>query len=442
MIRMLKKILSKYKNKFFLLGYKKLDVEKEIEMTIKKSKSEISFFSLSSNTIKIFDHCGEIVFFRECRKHEPLKVYLQKKIEDFYYVAEQGSEKVNFLQNIPIEIKYSHDEVNLFREYIERCSVDNAFFEKLRRLNFFLKECNFNIWNGNKIVPPKVLDSLGFLELPKEMAEIFAYFITFVKSAIENYNFHSFVKYGQYETFAASRSLATYQLAKFLGLERLITPAKFVKLVVDGNSFFGVLCSKAPGVRAFDSDYGITPSFHRELTNLKVLDALCLQPDHWVNNYNVTVDENGNAVSVCAFDNDNNWTFMPFHRPSFYSQCSGAPLVEKNGLINLSHLDKDVAERILNVNYEDLQNTMSRYLNYFQLKALLYRFKLLQSSIKKSIKVRPNFLIDAKCWSLDCAKQELDGIFGKTSIWQYLNKKQTEDENRMGKCGSVIKLIW
>lgn len=111
-------------------------------------------------------------------------------------------------------------------------------------------------------------------------------------------------------------------------------------------------------------------------------------------------------------------------------------------MINLSHLDKDVAERILNVNYEDLQNTMSRYLNYFQLKALLYRFKLLQSSIKKSIKVRPNFLIDAKCWSLDCAKQELDGIFGKTSIWQYLNKKQTEDENRMGKCGSVIKLIW
>ena len=114
----------------------------------------------------------------------------------------------------------------------------------------------------------------------------------------------------------------------------------------------------------------------------------------------------------------------------------------ENGLINLPHLDKDVAERILNVNYEDLQTTMSRYLNYFQLKALLCRFRLLQLAIKKSINASSNFLVDAKSWSLDCAKQELDGLFGKTSIWQYLNKKQTDEENRFGMCGSVIKFVW
>lgn len=438
MLNYIKKSFPRIKNKLFLLGYKQLDVSK-IEITFEKRKSEISFFPLSSNTIKVFDYCGK-KFFRECRQHASFDAYVKKAFNEFYYVAERGITQENFYQKIPIQTHYSINEINLFRSYIDKCMKKPDFFVGLKQLNFLLKECQFNIWENNKIIPQKTMDTLGFSDLPENMTEIFVYFISFIKAPITNHCFHSFLKNTQYETFFANKTLATFQLAKLLGLERLITPAKFVKVTDENDFSLGVMCDKAPGIRAYDSQYEMTPSLHRELTNLQVLDALCLQPDHWVNNYNIVPDINGFAVSVCAFDNDNMWTFMPFHRPSFFSKCDGAPILNKKGLVNLPHLEKETAMRILEIHPKEINKEMKSYLNFFQLKALCHRFQILQNAIKKTCNLYPDFLVESNKWSANLIKTEIQGMYGKTYSWQYLNKEQTKNAERQIK--KDFKLVW
>ena len=442
MLESVKESISKYKDRFFIIGYKKKDVENEIELTIEKNKSEISYFPLSANTIKIFDYCGEKVFFRECRKHESIDVYLKKSFDEFYLAAEQGMTRENFLQDIPVQTFYSHDAVESFRRYVEKCSGKKDFFERIKNIKFYLKKCQFNIWAKSKIIPPEIMYALGFSELPEGMVDIFAYFITFIKSAVVNYYFHDFCKNGQYESYFANKSLATYHLAKLMRLERLVVPTKFVKLIDGNEASYGVLCVKAPGIRAFDCSFEMTPSLHRELSNLKVLDALCMQPDHWVNNYNVVLDDNGRAVSVCAFDNDNNWCFMPFGHPTFYSKCGGDPLFDRNGLFRLPHLDKETANRILQVHSEDLNNVMSHYLNIFQLKALHCRLRFLQKAIRKTCRVRSDFLVDAENWSANFIDSELQGAYGRTYAWQYQYKDQIRKECELGRNCKDFKYVW
>ena len=305
-----------------------------------------------------------------------------------------------------------------------------------------LKKSRFSIWRGDKVIPPKVMNALGFLDLPEDKFEIFAYFITFIRSAIVNYYFHNFLEMEQYETYLANKSLATFHLAKLIGLERLVVPTKFVKLI-DGNEvFYGVMCGKAPGIRAFGSSFEMTSSLHRELSNLKVLDALCFQPNHWVNNYNVVLDTDGRAVSVCAFDNDSNWCFMPFYRPTFYSKCGGEPLIDKDGLFRMAHLEKETAIRILEIHLEELDNVMSRYLNFLQLNALHHRLRFLQKAIRKTCRVRSDFLVNAEKWSANFLDSELQGSYGRTYAWQYQYKDQKRKGDGSGCVCKDFKYVW
>ena len=435
---MLKLHLTSLKRLLYLLAYKKVDIMKLVEEVVEKKQSEISYFSLSSNSIKIFDHNGEKCFFRECRKHEEFKDYLQKVFSEFYRAAACPSSFVNFDQKIPIKTCFSMKEIADFREYVETCSRKPHFFEKIKCVKIYLKEVGFNIWTENVSVPIEMFERMGFSQCPESMHDIFVYFLCFISTTVENYFFYDFITLGDYETFAACRSVATYKLAQKLGVERLVSPAKIVRLVVDNEDFYGVLCPQAGGKRAFDCDYGITPSLHRELTNLNILDAICLQPDHWVNNYNVIADAKGLASSVCAFDNDCNWTFFPWWSPSFKSICDGASIIDKNGGINLSYVDASFAENILNVNVRALIRDVNPFLNRLQLWALKKRLEKIQGLIRDKYMRDKSFFVSAKDWNLFMAEEELQGNKGRTYLMQYMKKEETEMHK---KCGCQYKQI-
>ena len=429
---MLKWHLISLKRLIYLLAYKKVDVMKLVEEVVEKKQSEISYFSLSSNSIKILDYNGKKCFFRECRKHERFKEYLQKVFNEFYKAAVCSSSLVNFEQRIPIKTQFPLEDVSNFREYVEVCSRKPVFWEKVKHVKFYLKKINFNIWTGNISVPTEILEQIGFSQCPESMRDILVYFLCFISTTVENYFFFDFIALGDYETFAACRSVATYKLAQKLGVGRLVSPAKIVRLVVDGEDYYGVLCPQAGGKRAFDCDCEITPSLHRELINLNILDAICLQPDHWVNNYNVIMDPKGFALSVCAFDNDCNWTFFPWWSPSFKSICDGASIIDENGRINLSYVDACFAENLLNMDVCALIQDLKPFLNRLQLWALKKRLKKIQSLIRDECRRNGSFFVSEDDWNLFMAEDELLGNRGRTYLMQYVKKKETEMHKNRG----------
>lgn len=438
----MKKFISFLKKKIFLLGYKRLDVKSCIEDSIEKEESEISYFALSSNVIKIFDHEGKKFFFRECRKHEKFNNYVDNVIEEFFCAAAGNTRIFNMNQKIPIQINFSNEKISDFREYVDKCRSKISFYKKIKKIDEHLKECDFNIWTNHTDVPLDSLKKMGLNDCPQNIKDVLTYFFCFMQNSVKNYLFHNFETVGDYETFFASKSIATYKIAKILGIERLIASTKFICLVVAGKKHYGVMCASANGKRALDCDYAVNRSLHRELINLHVLDALCLQADHWVNNYNIIADEFDNAISVCAFDNDCKWTFFPWLKLSFNSMCNGAPIINSEKMLNIPHMDKDFANSVFNVDIKRVKKELRPYLNVLQMCALIMRVKQLQKMIKKMSEKNNRFIVDRNEWSGSALNSDLAGKYGNSYLYQYVKKDETEMRKKNGFRYPLVKLVW
>lgn len=414
---------NQLKRKIFFLGYKRMEIPTQGMEILEIPKEHVSSFALSFNTIKVVSFDGQEYFFRECRQHSEFVQFIKKLLEEFYELAEKGTSTVNFAQEIPIRTVFSKAEIEKFRTYMNLCMERKDFFKKIRKMDYYLKKENFSIWNGNLHLSKKSLQSIG-LSFFKEKNELLTYFFAFLNSALISYQFHSFVKLNSYETYFASRQMASFEFAKLIGLRRLIPNAELVGIDVGGGMMYGVLNARAEGVRGLDSKSDVTPLLQRDFSNLRLLDVLCYQNDHFANNYNIVVDENGKAVSVCAFDNDSNKTFAPLPRLNFAANRCCAPFLTRSGLINLPHLDKKTALKLFNLNKRMIDERMGNYLNRIQLWFLFFRVKKICSSIKKTIETKPDFLIDSSEWSEETIKEELFGGFGNTYLVQYLNKEK------------------
>ena len=412
---------NQLKRKIYFLGYKRMEIPAQGMRVIEIPKEDVSSFALSFNTIKVILIGKQEFFFRECRQHSEFIHFIKKLLEEFYNLAEKGTSRVNFSQKIPIRTKFSMAEIKKFRTCMNLCMERKCFLKKIRKMDYYLKKENFSIWNGNMHLSEKSLQCIG-LPFFKKDDELLVYFFAFLNSALISYQFHSFVKLNSYETYFASRQMATFEFAKLIGLGRLIPNAELVAVDVEGERMYGVLNAKADGVRGLDCECEITPLLQREFSNLRLLDVLCYQNDHFANNYNIVVDGRGEAVSVCAFDNDSNKTFAPLPGLNFTANRNCAPFLTRNGLINLPHLDKKTALKLFNLNRRMIEERMGKYLNRLQLNFLFFRVKKMCSSIKKTMEKKPDFLIDSSEWSKETVKEELFGKFGNTYLVQYLNK--------------------
>ena len=152
------------------------------------------------------------------------------------------------------------------------------------------------------------------------------------------------------------------------------------------------------------------------MMNLNVLDAITLQVDHGPNNYNIYHDDSDN-YRVCAFDNDNPYTFFPLSSISLsLSGCS--PIVNKNGIIDRPHFDADLALKLKNVDTKLLVKNLKPYLNFLQTACLKARIKKINQSVKKTQSVNSRFLIKDNEWNETTLQSEI----GNKSTLTYLMK--------------------
>ena len=411
--------------KILLLGYKPLNIEEA--NTIRISKASVSYFTLSFNNIKIINVDGKLMFFRECMKHDPFPVFFQKLLDEFCVIAKQGMRLENFEQTPPFRTKYEASEILSFRDYIAKCVSQKEFYKQVRGGNVALKKANFAPWKGRLVVEDKLALEIGFLPWKEKNIELMSYFYSFIKSSITNYQFHDFVSGGGFETYFASRQLASYELAKLLGMQRLITSSELVCLDIEGEKHFGVLSNRAPGKRGLDCKEYLTPQMQRELTNLKVIDTLSYQIDHFANNYNVIYDERNKPISVCAFDNDANRTFWISPSVRFKANHNCSELISKAGEYAYPYLDKNVAKTLMGIDYHLLYSTMSKYLNQLQLWALRKRFEKLQGALRKRQSHDKGFLLDDDEWNKTTIEEELSGRYGVTYSVQYVHRIDRRD---------------
>lgn len=423
MKELIKKLINRYWRIIFLIGFKKIDIKSLVSRTIIIQKKDISCFYLSSNPVMFLDVDGVQYTFRECCKHVDFKLYYKKKFDDFCQLAQKGCGYLNFKQQIPIKTKYSEKEISLFKSYMFKCEKKKSFMSEIKDVGYYMKQDGFNHWEGQFCLSDYSLKKLGFLPLPYELVEIFACYLIYIRNAINTYLLHDFLIKNEYETFPASRSMSTFVIAKMFGLETLVPKSEFVQLNVEGELMYGILCDVSPGERAIDSNSPATPSLQKELTNLRLLDAICLQPDHGPNNYNVACKEDSETY-ISSFDNDCNWTFFPWPRVQFYSAGGCEPILNENGELRIPYMDEYFVNRLQSLNMDDLKRFLLPYLNKIQIYCVMRRIKQLRKALANIEETEwRKRVIRSDGWSEETIKEELCGKYGNTYLVQYINRK-------------------
>ena len=408
------------KKKLYIFAYKPLSLNSLIEKDICISSDRVDCFSLSSNIIRILNTEEGRYYFREAPKHLEYESFVDTLIADFFSVAVKGAKDSNFKQSYPIRVVYSKDEVSRFAKKINSAKKGKEFYKEIGKINYYMKKSNFSLWQGRISLLPEFVSKIGVLYDDTE-TDLYAFFISYINTSISSYKFHSFVKKNDYETFNISRAVATYLIAKLLNLESLITKTSIARVTIDGREFVGALSLAANGVRALDTEATATCKLQCSLYNLKVLDAICYQKDHFANNYNVELC-NDKAVGVVAFDNDAPWTFLPVFSTHFTSVRNGSPIIDKHGKINLPHLSNELANVICSIRYRNIRKTIYPYLNVLQRLALYYRFYSIRKAIKYTAKNNPSFLVSEDLWDENLLKDDDCSIYGLTYLGQYTQR--------------------
>ena len=181
-------------------------------------------------------------------------------------------------------------------------------------------------------------------------------------------------------------------------MESLITTAQWCRLEIEGReSIFGVLSDAAPGIRMCDGGWVKEGSLQRSLMNLNILDIICYQPDHGPNNYTVITEAVGRGM-ICAFDNDNPYTFFPCPIVSM-SLVNCSSFVTKDGMIFRPYIDEIMAQKVLELDIKVLKKRLRDYLNILQIWALMLRVKQLENIIRKTRIQKPDCFLSPSDWN-------------------------------------------
>lgn len=394
--------------------------------------ASLSCFSLSANNIKLVRTEKGIAYFREMMCRQPLQEYLRHLIDDYFLLLHNEKIVDNFSQEIPIEIDFPAEVKTEFEAYVRRCQQQPDFYRNFATMADVVHRAGYSMWREGAQLTSEMLERCGFPDCPKAVRRVFPDFASFMVSGIEQYARTVHVKMGGMDTYNACRTMATKAVADALGLGRLIPESEVVHLQAGEVRMYGVLCSRCPGMRAKDAPWEPAPALQRDFADLQVLDALCYQIDHWVNNYNVE-ERDGRAVRAMAFDNDNVWAFFPTYRISFVSKCGGSPLLNKAGQIRLPHLSAETAQRMLACDVADLCSRVKPYLNALQRFALRIRLYRLQRALRRTVAARADFLLADDEWTEQTLQQELSGAYGCTYTCLYATTRDCCTENGAGK---------
>ena len=396
----------------YALTYKRVDEDGLNVRYLTVGLSDISCFKLSTNSILSFQLGGQTFFFRECPRIIPRKEFFCSAIDRFFEdLRYPGLASGFFGQELPIELSYPDEICDAFKKYIDAKKSSRHFLKKLASAKKLSDLYHFSIWE-NKKCTHDFLEKLELGDIPERLEKIAVYFAWCMRSASIAFETRLIARGQKYAFFSAVRMVSSYLVAEALGIPHMITETEWCILDIDGDRRFGVMSTAAPGTRMLDRSVNISGELQRELTCLNALDLICFQVDHGPNNYSVC-DREDNGYLVCAFDNDNPYTFCPLPLVSMsFSAC--APLINKDGTIARPYFDYDFAKNLESVDRKGLRKKLQPYLNGVQIEALLFRMRRLERAIRKTQRMNPQFLLHLPEWNRHTAECELTGKFGVT----------------------------
>ena len=270
--------------------------------------------------------------------------------------------------------------------------------DRSSKISYFFKSNDISIWG---------IQELENIEL-NELKDLFQY----LWGEIYSYRLNAGLKKGLYQSFYASKSLATKKIADLLGIGYLIPEIELVKLVFpDGNEKIGTLMSAVNGIAPKKMLYAekqkITPKFQRDCNSLNVLDAICHERDHRPGNYFVRLNSNGEVDSLEAFDNDAPMTFSLTGNINLVTYWGSSPLLLSDGALNLVHVDKKLAQKILKLKDEEIVNSLKLILSKIQVWFVCKRIHKMQKAIKHTMQKSADFFISDTEWNEKTIKEEL-----------------------------------
>ena len=195
------------------------------------------------------------------------------------------------------------------------------------------------------------------------------------------------------------RNVASYRIAALLGLDDLIAKSQYITLRnynrknVQGNLMWKV----QGGIDFFPfksiKNKTISPSLQCSLANLKIFDALISQVDRYPWNYSIIPSNfTKRAIRVVGYDND--LTFGNVNDLKNFSYW-GSPIINSSNLISLPHMDKKLANNILNTTDNQIRAALFDILEKEYIDSTINRLHQLQAAIKNSIKEE----LDSKYYS-------------------------------------------
>lgn len=325
----------------------------------------------STNNIIEFFHDNKKYFFRECKIRVPKGKLIDTIILDW----------INMVEAPHCNIKAKLVDNNLFINMGIMNDVDSNLYKYFK-------------YNKPEIVgfDASVIDMVG--------KPYFNSFIHYAWSELLTWKMNAGANILQMAS--ANRMLCQEKIYRLFNVDRLVCHTEPVT-IVGKSAHKGIMVHNAQGVNPIKlgesyKQQATTPSLHRELTILNVMDALCYERDHRPGNYNVILDDNDKMVSIQAFDNDSILTFLPIGSVS-KSFVGSKPLVDKKNKFTRAHLDKEFAIRFISINEEQLISVSDSYLNRAQQKALVIRFHNLKNAIELRMAADGNFLVSKENWT-------------------------------------------
>lgn len=329
-------------------------------------------------------------YFRECKKHVKFEEYLRNLINEYVDSLEDNNPlKLEFLK-----VRNTLMKPDVMRKLF-RMGIVN---DRSSKISYFFKSNDISIWG---------IQELENIEL-NELKDLFQY----LWGEIYSYRLNAGLKKGLYQSFNASKSLATKKIADLLGIGYLIPEIELVKLVFpDGNEKIGTLMSAVNGIAPKKMLYAekqkITPKFQRDCNSLNVLDAICHERDHRPGNYFVRLNSNGEVDSLEAFDNDAPMTFSLTGNINLVTYWGSSPLLLSDGALNLVHVDKKLAQKILKLKDEEIVNSLKLILSKIQVWFVCKRIHKMQKAIKHTMQKSADFFISDTEWNEKTIKEEL-----------------------------------
>lgn len=228
------------------------------------------------------------------------------------------------------------------------------------------------------------------------------------------------------------RNVATSRVAGLLGLGHLVAKSEMAEIYDEatGHTFHGNLMEKAKGEMSGndfnkkqkagrkngnkDITVNVTGEFQRDMCNLQVLDVICGQMDRHAGNFFVSTNDIGELLGLQGIDND-----AAFGRNK---QVTSAKLGDRHdravydtetGEMILPYMDKNLAERIIQIEPEMITFALKDLLKDDEIKGVIKRLNYTKAAINKTLKEQPERFLEDKDWNDDTAQDMINQAWEK-----------------------------